>query len=63
MKIRGVAFVVFWLFAAISAAWVAFQMASSAGLWVGFAQSIAGLVFALVVLGANRPDAMMTARV
>jgi len=52
MKPRDLAFAAFWLFVAISASYVAFQMATSAGLWVGVAQSIAGLVFGIVVLTA-----------
>ena len=52
MNPRNLAFVIFWLFVAISASYVAFQMATSAGLWVGVAQSIAGLVFTIVALTA-----------
>lgn len=52
IKPRDLAIAAFWLFVAISAAYVAFQMVASAGLWVGFAQSIAGLVFTIIVLTA-----------
>ena len=54
MTVRDFALVVFWLFVAISAAYVAFQMATSAGLWVGLAQSVAGLVFTIIVLTVNK---------
>jgi membrane associated rhomboid family serine protease len=52
MTPRDLLFGAFWLFVAISASYVAFQMADSAGLWVGISQSIAGLVFGIVVLTA-----------
>jgi hypothetical protein len=54
MTARKVAFVVFWLFVAISAAYTAFQMAASAGLATFLAQTIAGIVFGIVVLTVNR---------
>jgi hypothetical protein len=52
MNPRGLAFASFWLFVAISASYIAFQMATGMGLWVGIAQSIAGLVFTIVALTA-----------
>jgi hypothetical protein len=54
MSARKLAFVAFWLFVAISAAYAAFQMAISVGLATSLAQLIAGIVFGVVALTANR---------
>jgi hypothetical protein len=54
MSARKLVFVGFWLFVAISAAYAAFQMAVSAGLATSLAQAIAGIVFGVVVLTADR---------
>ena len=54
MIFRNILFVIFWLFVAISASYVALQMAESMGLWSGAAQAIAGVVFAIIVLTINK---------
>jgi membrane associated rhomboid family serine protease len=54
MTARDIAFVVFGLFVALSASYVAYQIAIAVGLGVASAGPIAGLVFAVTAIMIDR---------
>jgi hypothetical protein len=54
MKVRDALFVAFGIFVALSAAYVAFQLAVDAGLSTASAGPISGLVFTVAVLMIDR---------